>query len=505
MRSKKAFKNVVYSILQQFVTILCGLIVPRLIIKTYGSDINGILNSITQFLAYITLLESGMGPVVKSILYKPIAQKNKTEIEQILKETERFFHKIAYIFIGYIMILCFIFPLLYQKDYSFLFIASLVIIIAVSTFFEYFFGMTYKIYLQAQQETYIVSIIKTIGKIINTILFVLLILFGFSIHFVKLISALIFIMIPLVQNYYVKKKYHIMLKNIESSYKIENKWDGLSQHIAAIIHGNTDVAVLTFLSTPIEVSVYSVYMLVINSVKEFITSITNGLDATFGDMLARGEQENLNKKFQLYEVLYFTIITILFICTLLLIVPFVNVYTRGITDANYNRPLFAFILVLAEFIYVQRLPYNALTLSAGHFKQTKKGAWIEAIVNITLSIILVLKLGLVGIALGTFVAMILRTLEFIIYSSDVILKRKRIIALKKVIVSFMEVIIVFCISIFLPKFVSFNYVSWFLYAVFIFIIASFVVFLLNFIFYKTEMKEIIYFIKQKMNKKGEKS
>ena len=91
MRSKKAIKNLISSIILQLVTFICGLIVPRLILTNFGSDVNGLINSITQFLAYISLLESGFGPVVKSILYKPIANKDKKQIESILKASEKFF------------------------------------------------------------------------------------------------------------------------------------------------------------------------------------------------------------------------------------------------------------------------------------------------------------------------------------------------------------------------------------------------------------------------------
>ena len=58
MRSKKAIKNIIVSLFQQIVTIICGLILPRAIIGTYGSNVNGLISSITQFLGYITLLES---------------------------------------------------------------------------------------------------------------------------------------------------------------------------------------------------------------------------------------------------------------------------------------------------------------------------------------------------------------------------------------------------------------------------------------------------------------
>ena len=81
-------------------------------------------------------------------------------------------------------------------------------------------------------------------------------------------------------------------------------------------------------------------------------------------MIAKDEKENLCKKFNIYEVLYFTIITILFSCTMILIVPFVSVYTKNITDANYIRYLFGYLIVISEFVWAIRLPYSSLILSA---------------------------------------------------------------------------------------------------------------------------------------------
>ena len=105
MRSKKAVMNIVFSLLLQIITIFCSFILPKLIISAYGSNVNGLVASITQFLAFITLLESGFGPVIKSMLYKPIANKNKDEIARILKASERIFRVISFIFILYICIL----------------------------------------------------------------------------------------------------------------------------------------------------------------------------------------------------------------------------------------------------------------------------------------------------------------------------------------------------------------------------------------------------------------
>ena len=119
MNSKSLFKNIVSSLILQFITIIYGFIVPILIIRHFGSETNGLVSSITKFLSYIVLLEVGIGPVVKNALFKPIVEKNKKEIEEILGTANRFFRFIAYAFIIYILILCVIYPFVVHDKYSY--------------------------------------------------------------------------------------------------------------------------------------------------------------------------------------------------------------------------------------------------------------------------------------------------------------------------------------------------------------------------------------------------
>ena len=504
MRSKKAIINIISSISLQLVTVICGFIVPRLIIGNFGSNVNGLVSSITQFLAYITLLESGFGPVVKSILYKPIAKKDKNKIEEILKASERFFRKISYIFIIYIVVLCIVFPIILSNEFNVWYTMSLVIIIALSTFAEYYFGMTYRLYLQAEQKTYITSLIQIITLILNTVMIIILINFNTNIQIVKLVSAFIFVLRPILQNIYVKKKYNINLKNAKSGYKIKQKWDGLAQHIASVVHNNTDIVVLTLFTNTIEVSVYSVYLLVITGIKNLIQALTGGIEATFGDMIARGEKENLNRSFKTYEGLYFTLSTIICTATLFLILPFIKVYIKGITDANYIRPVFSYLIVLAEFMWVIRLPYSSITLAAGHFKETRKGAWIEAISNIVISIVLVWNFGIVGVAIGTLVAMSIRTIEFMYHTSKYILDRSIWYTLKRLVVIALEVIIVAILVNIIPSIEVTNYITWIIQAIIVAIISTIVVISINCIMYKENVKTVIEMVKKLLHRKAEK-
>ena len=500
MRSKKAFVNILTSLLLQVITILCGLLIPRLIIQNFGSDVNGLISSITQFLGYITLLESGVGPVVKAALYKPISQKNNDEIKGILKASQRFFKKIAYIFVIYIVILCIFLPAVFGEQFDVWLTVSLIVIISLSTFAEYFFGMTYRLYLEAEQKKYITSIIQIATYVLNTIVVIVLIKIGANIQIVKLASVFIYVLRPIIQNIYIKKKYNLNYNDVKEEYNLKQKWDGLAQHIAAVAHNNTDITILTIFTNAKIVSVYSVYSLIISGIKNLILSFISGIDASFGSMIANGEKEHLKKSFNVYELFYFSVITIIYTATLLLIIPFVQVYTNGITDTNYIVPAFAYIIVIAEMIWSLRQPYNELVKAAGHFKQTQIGAWVEVGTNIIISIVLVIKFGMVGVAIGTVIAMIIRTIEFILYTSKNMLGRSPMIAFRRFMVVAIQVIIVVILSRLIPDMSEISYIAWIIYAIEIVLLVSLVVLSTNLIIYKEDRKELINLVKHIIKK-----
>lgn len=502
MRSKKALKNIITSLFQQIVIVICGLIVPRATIGAFGSSVNGLVSSITQFLAYITLLEAGIGPVIKSALYKPIANNDKTQIEKILKAAQRFFRVISIIFIIYLVVLCLIYPQIVSAEFDKWFTISLILIISISTFAEYFFGMVYKLYLQAEQKTYITSLIQIFTTIANTIFVLILIKFGSNIQTVKLISTFIFVLRPILQNIYVKKKYNINFKEVKEKYELKQKWDGLAQHIASVIHNNTDIAILTIFAGTVEVSIYTVYLFVVNGIKSLVQALTGGVDASFGDMIAKNEIESLNKSFKTYELFYFTLITIVYIIAIVMILPFIKVYTSGITDANYYRPLFAILIVLAEMTWSIRLPYSSITLAAGHFKETRKGAWIEVFTNLIISIILVFNYGIIGVAIGTLVAMIVRTVEFMHHTSKYILKRSLKEDIKRVLIVLIELIIIVPIGFYISRYIKVtSYFTWVILAIIVGTIALIMVGFINTIVYRKDLKNLLGMVKRIISRK----
>ncbi|WP_434167455.1 lipopolysaccharide biosynthesis protein [Peribacillus frigoritolerans] len=501
MRSKKAILNITTSLLLQVVIVISSFIIPRYIIKTFGSDINGAVVSISSFLAYIVLLEAGVGGVVKAALYKPLANKNGKQISGIIKATERFFKVIAFLFLIYTCIIAIIFPYITNNLFDYIFLCSLVVIIGTSSFVQYYFGITYSILLQADQRGYISSIFQILTIIANTIISVILINSGFGIHIVLLGSAAIFVIRPILLQIYVKRKYQITSDCQIDNNAIKQRWDGLGHHIAFFLHRNTDVVVLTIFTSVRDVSVYNVYYMVVAGIQKLVNTLTSGVEAAFGNMIAKGEKSSLEKNFRLYEFISFTSTTILFTSAGLLILPFISVYTQGITDVDYYKPLFAYVLVLAEAIYCVRLPYNAIVLAAGHFKQTKNAAYMEAIINIVLSTLFVIFWGMTGVAIATFIAMSFRTIHYAMYLSKNILNRSIFVFVKRVAVSIIAAGITIFFAKVVPIMVINSYIEWVGYAIVITLIALIINILLSLIFYIDEMKRLFSISKKIINRR----
>lgn len=496
-RNKKLLLNTGMGVIQQLVTIICGFILPRFFLKNYGSEVNGLISSMSQFLGFISLLEMGIGPVIQANLYKPLADKDVGRISEIVVSAEKFFRKIAYIFLAYIVVLSILFPMVLATEFDPFFTISLLLIIAISTIAQYFFGATYQVLLNADQKSYVQMSLQTVAVILNAVICIVLMNTGASVHVVKLVSASIFVLRPIGQMIYVKRNYPLNKKITLVGEPIKQKWNGFAQHVSATVATNANVVVLTFLSTLSNVSIYSVYHLVANGVSTIVMTAASGLEPFLGNIIAQDDEKTLKTSFELIEWLVHCCVTVLFTIAAIAIIPFVTFYTNGITDVNYIQPLFGYLLVLAYMMQCLRIPYFRIIKAAGHFKQTQNGSFIMAAINIIVSVVLVSHFGLIGVALGMLCAMAFHTCYSVWYLRKKILNRSVFYFVKHIIADAVVLIVSFMATAWIklgePTLANFLF-----YAVKVGLITLVVAAIINFIF---NYKMIALCIKKTIKKK----
>ena len=497
-REKKLVYNTFVPFVLQITTVLCGLILPRLIIKTYGSKVNGLVGSVSDFLGIITLLDLGVGSVVQSTLYKPLAENDNDSISRIYVSAKKFFRRIAAIFLAYVIVLLFLYPLI-KTNFDFFFTDTLIGAICISSFAQYYFGIVNTLLLKAHQKAYVQGIISIITLVLNTIACVVLIKLGFAIQTVRLTTSLIFLMRPLYLEWYVRKNYNINRKITYTEEPIKQKWNGMAQHAASYVLSGTDTIVLTLFSGYANISIYNTYNFVITGVKNVLLSMSGGFQSLMGEMLAKKEFKKLESFFSYVEWSLHTGTTLIFGCTGVLIIPFIRVYTRGVTDAEYINTLFAVLITAANAGHCLRLPYNTLILAAGHYKQTQKNYIVAMIMNIVISVGTVAVWGLVGVAIGTLSAMFYQTIWMAWYNSKNIICWDFKKFLKQCGVDLITVLIAVALTFKIPL-LYISYGGFAIQAAEVFVCWLVVVIIVNLIFYRQNTLVIAGKIKSKLKK-----
>lgn len=488
-RLNKLKLNTILGVIYQVSLVLVNFILPRFFLKYYGSNVNGLISSITQFLSFINLADMGIGAVVSSALYKPLADGDDEKVSSIVAYTRIFFKIVGFILIAYIIVLTFVYPIIVKGSFSVLFTVTLLWAMCISQFGQYFIGITYQLLLNADQRSYVQLFINTVTIILNAIAAIFIMMHGGSVQLVKLTTSLIFLARPVFMYGYVRKHYHINYKAKADPDAVPQKKSGIIQHIAYMVYQNTDVAVLTLFSTLSNVSIYSVYVLVNNGLKSCVTALTTGFLAMFGNMIAKEEQEKLNKSYDMYDWMVHTVCSYVYTLSGILIVPFILTYTRGINDANYCVPLFAVIITIAYACNTVREGMFVVIKAAGHYKQTQKASLTEAILNLSISILIVFKFGLVGVAIGTMIATSFFSIYEMYYLSKHILYRKPWKYIRQLLIDLLSAIII-AICTHWIHITTYTYLFWFSRALIAAMIAAVVLIAINWIFYRDNLKSM---------------
>ncbi len=495
-RAKKAKLNIVSVLGLEIVTIISGLILPRLILANFGSATNGLVTSVNQFITCVTLLRAGVGGVTRAALYKPLDEGNLAAVSGIVSATTKFMRKLTAQYTVALVIFAAVYPFIVNEEFEWFYAFSMVLILGLSTFFDCCFGISYQFLLQSDQKRYVISVLQILTVIANIIVAVVLIEVGASIHIVKFGSSLVYSVKPLILWCYVHKKYKLNWKAEPDNLAIKQRWDAFAHNTAAFVTNNTTVMVLTLFTDIKLVSVYSVYNMILSPLRTLISSLSSGVEAAFGNMIARGEQDNLKKSFESFATVIFIASAFVFVCVGFLITPFVMVYTEGINDAQYSQPIFGVIMAVAQFLYCIRLPYQILVDTTGHFKQTKNAAIAESVLNLAISVILVNFCGLIGVAIGFLIATLIRTLHFVIYSNKNYLGGS-IKYFSKNLVCCAVATVITCLAVsFIPDFQVVNFMSWFIYAVEVGLISLISLVLSYLLFFGKKILGIIKFAKK---------
>ena len=375
MRTQKSIVNILVGVLLQLTVMLCGFLVKNIFIEVYGSTVNGLVGAVDQIISSLAIVEGGISAASVAMLYAPLQDRSYKKIEDILDSSRKFFIKSGFIYLLLVTLIIIFYPYLVAQQVPITEVRLLIIVLSAGGVIEFFLFSKYKVLLIADQKIYILDMLQAVSQIVSTV--VILFLIQNNVHYliVRSMGAVVIAARLLMVYLYFRKTYP-QLKFGRSKQKVDlpQRWGVLYHQISSVVLYNTDLFLITVFmgaGSLVEVSIYGVYNLIALSVINIISSITSGVQASFGDLLVSKDDTKIKNVFRKFELITFYIISIIYICFTVLLGPFIQVYTASFTDANYIN--FGFVVLFSIIVVCQgiRIPTVTVVAAAGHYKQTQ--------------------------------------------------------------------------------------------------------------------------------------
>lgn len=425
-KSKLSMINAIFALIQMGAVSIIGLVIGRSILTYYGSDYNGVNSIVTQLVNVIMVLEGGFTLASNVALFKPFGEKNIEKINGILSATGKRFNTVSIIAIIIGTIIAIIFPLCITTQVPYATCVCLMLTVLLPSCFNLGYSMKYRVVLLANQREYVISAISTAFYIVGNCMAIIIIRAGHSI-----LEARIAIMISLFLSYYMigeycKKKYNfISFKEKPRFQEIRGSRNVIALKITSMLYSSIPIILISTLPTAgaMLASVYAVYKNVISIVSSCLTSITNAPRLGFGALLAEDNLNAVEKMFNLYEKITFLGLSIILGTTCLLIMPFIELYTRGVNDVNYHNVLMACIMLATIYLEICHIPSGQIIQMSGAFEVSRNIQLIAFIVLIISMTIARWLIGLYGIIVSILLAALVLCILEIGYTGVKIFKR----------------------------------------------------------------------------------
>lgn len=423
-RVQSAVKNIVFGYIGNLTTQLLGLILRTCFIYYLGDTLNGVNDLYTGILSVLSMAELGVGTALNYSLYGPVARRDYEKIKSYM-----LLYKQAYRIIGLAIALIglaiapFLPYLVRQPEgVSIRDLTLYYFIFLFNTVSSYFVAYKYSL-VNAEQNNYIQTNIITVTKMITVTLQLLVVIFTGNFYLYLLTAAFVELGQKFFASWYLNHRYPYLLdKDItklskEETGEIINKTKALVFHkIGDVARLQTDSMIISSFINVTLVGFVGNYNIILNSAANFVNIIFNSVLSSFGNLISTESKEKQYRIFLVYRFFACWIYGFSAVGFFLLLTPFIILWPS--MGAGKTLPAVVVGCILTDYYFKgERIVLSNFKTAAGVFEQDKYLALMQGAVNLVISIVLVQKVGLVGVYIGTIISGLMAniTKPFIIY------------------------------------------------------------------------------------------
>lgn len=399
-----------FGYLSNAVTGVLGIALQKIFIIKLGETLLGVNSTYSSILSVLSLAELGLGTAVNFSLYGPVARGDKETVKAYMQFYKKAYRVIALVVACAGLLLVPFLRFIIKDPVGIDSNADLIgyyLIFLFNTVSSYFVAYKYSL-PNAEQKNYIQSNVLTITKIATVLTQILILLLVPDFYLYLLAAAAIELIQKIFANAYLNRKYPLLKeKNVrkltgEELSDIKKKTGALVCHkVGDAARLQTDSIIITSFINVTMSGYVDNYNKVINLIANFVNVIFNSVISSFGNLIATESDEKQYEMFRVYRFFASWIYGYSSVGFFLLLTPFISWYYGD----RFALPAAVVGAILIDFYFKgERVVLSNYKTAAGVFEQDKFLPLIQGAVNLVLSIVLVQRIGLLGVYIGTIVS-----------------------------------------------------------------------------------------------------
>ncbi|NBI71289.1 hypothetical protein D3Z50_09485 [Clostridiaceae bacterium] len=414
--------NLLISAAGQVFIMLLGLLIPRIMIGGYGSDVNGLVSTIGQMFTYVNLLEAGISQSARNMLYKPIAENDRASVNHVLSLAQKDYNRFTILYIIGVVLLSFSSPFLINTNIDQRTIFLIVVFEGMAGAVSFFFTETDIALLTADGKGYINNGINFVSKMIGYFARIILAVNGVNVVILQITYFFISILKALLYRAYRKKKYPWVNIDKACHEALPDRNAYVITETAWVVFSSTDMIVLSMFIDTAASSVYSLYNLIFTNISSLMSTVYFSVAYLLGQTYFKS-MDDYARMHDSFNSVFVGIMTIMMCVCSFMAIPFIRLYTNGVADIEYVYPSLPAMFCAVQLLSWSRYVAGNLTGIAGYAKKTSGISLIEAFANVGLSVLLVKKYGLFGVLFATVIVLPIKIIYCNYISDKVVMKR----------------------------------------------------------------------------------
>ena len=443
-RTKNATRNIIFGFILKIYQLLLPFIFRTVIIQTIGIEYLGLNSLFSSILQVLNLAELGVGSAMIYSMYSPIANDNADKICSLMKLYRTYYRIIGIVILVMGLLLVPVLPDLIKSDLpESVNLYVLYFMNLLATVLSYWLFAYKNSILTAHQRTDISSRVSIVTDTCKYALqFVSLIYFK-NYYYFMMSSLMVQIPTNLTTAYIADRMFPDYKPRGDldkDEVRVINKRvrDLFTSKIGGTIVSSADTIVISAYLGLYMLAVYQNYYYIMSAVMAFMTIIYSSITAGVGNgLITKSDKENY-KDFRILTFMVFWILCFSVCAFLCLYQPFMELWM----GKDKLLPGLVVVLLCIYFLGYEIVMFLSLFKDAGGiWHEDRFRPLISGLVNLTLNICLVRKMGIYGIVLSTILSVWFISIPWIIINVMTLIYKRNIKDYVAQIVQYISVII----------------------------------------------------------------